>query len=203
MYIDDGSVGDSGEPAIGVDGHESFEQDGVGYEQDGLVDTVGDHWYDTATQDDGAITVATAHGQVDIGPGTVDTDDDGRLDTAVVHDAQGDTVLYTDSDGDGRADVATELTPDGGVVIADHTADGWTQTQQGHLDANGRYDVDDSAPHPFTPPVDQEQPAVPESTPDSPDDAHWTSWTGSFSDAGSAAGVVRIDNATGQWISQN
>ena len=78
-----------------------------------------------------------------------------------MHDSHGDTVLYTDSHGDGQADVATEITPDGQVVIADHTADHqWTEVQHGHLDANGKYVDDGTGGTPFTPPVDAPQQPV-------------------------------------------
>lgn len=150
------------------------------------------------------ITVDTANGQHGIGPATVDTNDDGRPDTAVVHDAQGDTVLYTDSHGTGQADVATELTPDGHVVIADHTgAEQWTVVERGHLDANGQFESDGTTGGEFTPPLD------------AADDQTWSNTDGdesgwaapfrrtAFSEAGSAQGVVRIDATTGQWISQN
>jgi hypothetical protein len=174
---DDGSAGDPGELNLDVDGHE--------YEDSALTD-----W-----SSDDHMLVDTDHGAVDIGPATVDTDADGHLDTAVVHDAQGDTVLYTDSDGDGHADVATELTPDGQVIIADHSAADheWAQSQHGHLTADGGYQVDGEAERPFTPPVGA----------DAADDGAWSGWAGAFSDAGSAPGVVRIDATTGQWISQN
>lgn len=179
MYIDDGSPEDAGELNLdggGIDGSVE-DTDVVAHE---------DHWYDPAPE----LTVDTADGDLHVGPATVDTDGDGHDDTAVVHDAQGDTVLYTDTDGDGHADVATELRPDGSVVIADHTAHGWTTTQRGHL-ADGRYEVDSEEQAPFVPPL----------PPDPAADAQWASW--SFSEAGSAPGVVRIDDTTGQWISQN
>jgi hypothetical protein len=174
---DDGSAGDPGELNID-DGHEYAEQSA-------LTD-----W----TADD-QMLVDTDHGQVDIGPATVDTDDDGHLDTAVVHDAQGDTVLYTDSDGDGHADVATELTPSGEVIIADHSAADheWAQSQHGHLTQDGQYQVDSESDRSFTPPVGAA----------AAEDSAWSGWAGAFSDAGSATGVVRIDATTGQWISQN
>ncbi|HEX4704615.1 MAG TPA: hypothetical protein VH352_20980 [Pseudonocardiaceae bacterium] len=154
------------------------------------------------------ITVDTANGPHDIGPATVDTNNDGRPDTAVVHDANGDTILYTDSHGDGQADVATELTPDGQVVIADHTGPHeWTEVQRGHLDATGGYQLDTESGAEFTPAVG------PEPAQDTPDDQHWSGgarhqsdesgWAAAFSDSGSAQGVVRIDATTGQWISRN
>lgn len=150
----------------------------------------------------GDITVDTTNGPVNVGPATVDTNDDGHPDTAVVHDAHGDTVLYTDSHGDGKADVATVLTPDGQVVIADHTGDHqWTEVQHGHIGSDGRYTEDGSADSPFTPPVAADAPS--QEVVDAADDRHWSGWAGAFSEAGSAQGVVRIDSATGQWISQN
>lgn len=146
------------------------------------------------------ISVDTTNGPVKVGPATVDTNNDGRPDTAIVHDSHGDTVLYTDSHGTGQADVATEITPDGQVVIADHTADHqWTEVQHGHLDANGKYVDDGTGGTPFTPPVDAPQQPVR----DVADDQHWSGWAGAFSETGSAQGVVRIDSATGQWISRN
>jgi hypothetical protein len=186
VYIDDGSPEEPGELNFDVDGH---VEDSVGGGDLPGLPLHGDHWFDQAPD----LSVDTADGDVHIGAATVDTDGDGRNDTAVVHDQQGDTVLYTDTDGDGHADVATELRPDGSVVIADHTAEGWTRTQSGHLTADGQYQVDSDTPAPFTPPVGA----------DAAEDAQWAGWSGSFSDAGSAAGVVRIDNTTGQWISQN
>ncbi|HEY1570629.1 MAG TPA: hypothetical protein VGG05_04735 [Pseudonocardiaceae bacterium] len=195
MYIDDGSADDSAELNLEVDG--DTEQHGPDYEQDaiGLVDSVDEHFFGGAPH----ILVDTPDGPAVAGEATIDTNDDGRLDTAVVHDAHGDTVLYTDSDGNGSADVATELTPDGEVVVADHTDDGWMQTQHGHLTADGGYQLDDSGEHPFVPPVGDATPAGR----DIADDRHWTGWAGALTDAGSAPGVVRIDATTGQWISQN
>jgi hypothetical protein len=171
------------DPVDGADGTAPAE---LSYGQDGPLD--GDLWLDTG------------HGETPLGPATVDTDGDGRDDTALVHDGQGDTVLYTDSDGDGHVDVATELRPDGEVVIADRAADDvWTTVQRGHLDLTGGYRVDDSAPTPFAPPADADGPRVT----DTADDAHWAGWSGTFSETGAAAGVVRTDTATGQWISNN
>jgi hypothetical protein len=167
----------------------------------------------------GSISVDTAHGQVGAGPATVDTDDDGRPDTAVVHDANGDTVLYTDGDGDGRADIATEISPDGQVVIADHTGDHeWAEVQRGHLTADGQFAQDATTSGPFTPPVNADAPAgdsAGDSAGDTAADEQWAAgddgtesgWAsafhGGFSATGSAQGVVRIDATTGQWISRN
>jgi hypothetical protein len=123
-----------------------------------------------------------------------------------VHDSHGDTVLYTDGNHDGRADIATEITPDGQVVIADHTGDHeWTEVEHGHLTAGGRYQQDGTANSPFTPPVDEQQDS--QVMGQLADDKHWagteSGWAGAFSETGSAQGVVRIDANTGQWISQN
>jgi len=181
-------------------------------EYDAHDDAVGQAHYDQATgqwidvggdQHD-TISVDTASGQHTVAPATVDTNDDGRPDTAVVHDAQGDTVMYTDSNGDSQADVATEFTPDGQVVIADHSGPGqWTVAEHGHLDADGQFHQDTTAGGEFTPPVD------------AADDQAWSNTDGdesgwaapfsrtAFSETGSAQGVVRIDATTGQWISQN
>ncbi|HEY0808366.1 MAG TPA: hypothetical protein VGD84_25080 [Pseudonocardiaceae bacterium] len=191
MFIDDGAD------------HEYAEQENYSYAEDGVLEGVA---VDAA--DDGhLVTVDTAYGTHVIGPATIDTNHDGHPDTAVVHDAQGDTVLYTDTHGDGQADVATELTPDGQVVIADHTGPHqWTEVQHGHLDGNGQYHQDSTGSGTFTPPV----PAA-----DTADDQHWSDTDGNesgwaapfsrtaFSETGSAQGVVRIDATTGQWISQN
>lgn len=155
------------------------------------------------------MTVDTPDGQRHhIGPATVDTNADGRPDTAVVHDGQGDTVLYTDSHGDGHADVATEFTPDGQVVIAEVTGGGtgtdqWTVAEHGHLAADGQFHADDTAGGDFTPPLD---PAADQTWTDT--DGDESGWAApftkvAFSEAGSAQTVVRIDDATGQWISQN
>jgi hypothetical protein len=175
--------------------------------QQAHYDASSGQWIDNATTAAAVhtsdITVDTPNGAHNIGPATVDTDNDGRPDTAVVHAANGDTVLYTDSQGDGQADVATEFTPDGQVVIAEHTGQGqWTEVERGHLAADGSYQRDSGAAGEFTPPVG-----------DTPDDKHWTSsdssssddsgWAAAFSDSGSAQGVVRIDATTGQWISRN
>jgi hypothetical protein len=194
------------------------EYDAAGDEtQQAHYDATTGHWIDvtptdgstaptdpTVQQAQGAdtITVDTTNGPVKIGPATVDTNNDGRPDTAVVHDSHGDTVLYTDSHGTGQADVATEITPDGEVVIADHTGEHeWTEVQHGHLTADGQYATESTGATPFTPPVPeaaQQQPVQ-----DVADDRHWSGWAGAFSETGSAQGVVRIDSATGQWISQN
>ena len=150
------------------------------------------------------ITVDTANGQHGIGPATVDTNDDGHPDTAVVHDAKGDTVLYTDSKGDGQADVATELTPDGQVVIAEHTGAGqWTVVEHGHLTADGQLKADDTAGGEFAPPLDA---AADQAWSDTDgDESGWAAPFSrtAFSETGSAQGVVRIDATTGQWISRN
>ncbi|HKN95952.1 MAG TPA: hypothetical protein VJX10_02450 [Pseudonocardiaceae bacterium] len=195
MYIDDGSADESAELNLDVDG--DAEHDGLDFESDaiGLVDSVDEHFFGGAPH----VVVDTADGPVVVGEATIDTNDDGRMDTAVVHDAQGDTVLYTDADGNDIADVATELSPDGEVVIADHTDDGWMQAQHGHLTADGQYQIDDRGQHPFTPPVGDDTPSVR----DTADDRHWRGWAGALTEAGSAPGVVRIDATTGQWISQN
>lgn len=128
------------------------------------------------------IHVDTPKGEIDAGPASVDSDRDGRNDTVIVHDDQGDTVLYTDTNGDGEADVATLVASDGHTETLRHTG-----------------------PHQWTPASD---------TPDPASDQHWTKGTGDFDGgAGSfdaalargrlAEGVVRIDTATGQWISPN
>ncbi len=172
----------------------SYDEQGA-QEQQAHYDPVSGRWIDVAPSPDGSLTVDTAAGDVRIGPATVDTNNDHHADTAVVHDAQGDTVLYTDTDGDGRADVATELRPDGGVVIAGHTDAGeWATQQQGHLDADGDYQVDSTDRTTFVPPVAGHQAGR-----DAADDGDWG---GGFTVTGVTA-VVRIDAATGQWISRN
>lgn len=180
MYIDDGGAGEPVELGMDVDGH---DEQPISYDHD------ADH----------DIVVDTEDGPVDVGPATVDTDGDGHPDTVIVHDVNGDTTAYTDADGDGHADIATEFTPDGEVIVAEHTDHGWLQTQRGELTADGGYT---SLPtdEPFTPPV----PAVDDqSTAAAADDAYWGGWAGAFSETGSAQGVVRIDSTTGQWISRN
>ncbi|HJP79666.1 MAG TPA: hypothetical protein VJ914_35675 [Pseudonocardiaceae bacterium] len=152
------------------------------------------------------IMVDTPTGEHSAGPATVDTNHDGKPDTAVVTDANGDTIMYTDSTGDGQADVATEITPDGHVVIADHTGPGtWTETQTGHLDGNGQYQQDGGAGGAFDPQVSG-APAQ-SNLMDAASDEHWGGAQGdAVSDTASAftgQGVVRIDAVTGQWISPN
>jgi hypothetical protein len=224
----DGSVVDAVSVDTGDGGHLVYSDE----DHDGTADLVTEYdeqgdptrhaHYDTDTgrwidgsADAGSITVDTAAGDLNIGPATVDTDHDGTPDTAVVHDENGDTVLYTDRHGTGRADIATELTPDGQVIIADHTGDHeWTRTRHGSIGDDGHYTGDGAAAAPFTPPVGAD--AIPEDAPatdavvdavDAAADEHWTGgdsgWAGAFSAAGSARGVVRIDATTGQWISQN
>jgi hypothetical protein len=195
VYIDDGGADEPAELNLDVDG--AAGHDGLDYEHDaiGLVDSVDEQFFGGAPH----VTVDTTDGPVTVGEATIDTDGDGRLDTALVHDAHGDTVMYTDADGDHTADVATELSPDGEVVIADHTDDGWMQTQRGHLTADGQYQVDDGGEHPFAPPVGNDTPSVR----DTADDRHWSGWAGALTEVGSAPGVVRIDATTGLWISQN
>lgn len=185
MYIDDdGSAGDAGELNIDVDGHQE-----AGLDYTGLAD-----------QD---MVLDTDHGSFDIGPATVDTSGDGHADTVMAHDVYGDTVLYTDSTGDGHADIATELTPDGDVIIADHTDHGWLTTQHGDLDVHGEYHAGTGG-EPFTPPVPEgDDPITEQAATDAADDAYWSGWAGAFTETGSAPGVVRIDSTTGQWISRN
>jgi hypothetical protein len=182
-----------------------YDQHGDVTEQAHYDDATG-QWIDTSidshdaglaatTHETGTVTVDTPAGQVDIGHATVDTNGDGTPDTAVVHDADGDTILYTDSHGTGQADIATELTPDGQVIIANHTGDHeWTQTRHTAIGEDGQLAGDGAA---FTPPVGADAAA----------DEHWdgdrSGWAAAFSNTGSAQGVVRIDATTGQWISQN
>lgn len=183
-WLDDGPAQD---PTAGADG-QAADQAGT-----------------TATA---TISVDTPDGPRGIGPATVDTNDDGHPDTAVVHDANGNTVLYTDSHGTGQADVATEITPDGHVVIAEHTGPHrWTTVERGHLES-GQYQRDAQAGGEFTPTVGADGSGVR----DTADDANWgadaaasdeSGWAGAFSGRGSAQGVVRIDANTGQWISSN
>lgn len=168
-----------------------------GQQQQAHYDPATGRWIDVSPSADRSLTVDTADGGVRIGPATVDTNNDHQPDTAVVHDAQGDTVLYTDTDGDGRADVATELRPDGEVVIADHTDPGeWATRQQGHLDSSGDFQVDSTDRSTFVPPVAANQAAGRDAADDS-------QWGGAFGATGPASAVVRIDAATGQWISRN
>lgn len=150
------------------------------------------------------IMVDTPTGEHSVGPATVDTNHDGKPDTAVVTDANGDTIMYTDSTGDGQADVATEITPDGHVVIADHTGPGaWTETQTGHLDGNGQYQQDGGAGGAFDPQVGG-APAQ-SNVMDAASDAHWSTEGHTAEETGNVfgRGVVRIDAVTGQWISPN
>jgi hypothetical protein len=217
----DGSVVDAVAVDTGDGGHLVYSDgnhDGTAdlvteYDQQGdqtrqaHYDAATGRWIDT-NADAGSITVDTRGGDMNIGPATVDTNHDGTPDTAVVHDENGDTILYTDSHGTGRADIATELTPDGQVIIADHTGDHeWTRTKHGHLGDNGRYTGDGDAAVPFTPAVGADATPADTTTADAAADEHWgggfSGWAGAFSDAGSAQGVVRIDATTGQWISQN
>ena len=166
-----------------------------------------------------SISVDTANGEVSLGPATVDSNNDGTPDTVVVHDANGDTILYTDTNGDGQADVATEITPDGHVITADHTGDHqWTEVETGHLDSDGTYHKDASADSPFEPQTGATGGSS--NVTDASSDEHWgglggnadhasgsgsasSLWHGAFGSNGSASGVVRIDSATGQWISRN
>ena len=174
------------------------------------------------------ISVDTANGDVNLGAATVDSNNDGTPDTVVVHDANGDTILYTDTNGDGQADVATEITADGHVITADHTGDHqWTEVETGHLDPDGTYHKDASADSPFDPQTGAGAGGSSNVT-DASGDEHWgglfggaagaagsaadhaasgnpasSVWHGAFGSNGSASGVVRIDSATGQWISPN
>ncbi|HWC80217.1 MAG TPA: hypothetical protein VG756_09670 [Pseudonocardiaceae bacterium] len=178
-----------------------------------------------------SISVDTATGEVSLGPATVDSNSDGTPDTVVVHDANGDTILYTDTNGDGQADQAVEISPDGHVVTAEHTGDHeWTETETGHLDAQGQYHEDSTASGSFTPEVGPAESGPDGSSPsgavsDAAGDEHWGDLGGaaghpgpgaapSAAAAGSAdgfwhgspnsgSGVVRIDAGTGQWISPN
>jgi hypothetical protein len=169
---DDGAAGEPDE--LGTDSYDEPEMSYDSYDSDMVVDT--------------------DHGPVTIGPATVDTDGDGHADTTVVHDVNGDTVLYTDAAHDGHADIATEFTPDGQVIVADHTDHGWVEAR--HTTLEGASEPTDGT---FTPPV----PATDDTVTAAADDAYWSGWAGAFSDAGSAQGVVRIDATTGQWISSN
>lgn len=153
------------------------------------------------------IMVDTPTGEHSAGPATVDTDHDGKPDTAVVTDANGDTIMYTDTNGDGQADVATEITPQGQVVIADHTGPHtWTEEQTGHLDGSGQYHQDGGQGGAFDPQVgasSQQSNLV-----DAASDERWATEADAqtASDTASAftgQGVVRIDALTGQWISPN
>lgn len=158
------------------------------------------------------ISVDTSTGEHSIGPATVDTNHDGRPDTAVVTDANGDTVMYTDTHGDGQADVATEITADGHVIIAEHTGTHqWTEVQTGHLDGTGQYHQDAGASGSFEPPLGSSA-APAHATQDTASDQYWSTApavSGSVDDgtdgvsAFNGHGVVRIDAATGQWISPN
>ena len=178
------SAGSSDAPQAGSDPSAASTGDGSGTGQTIMVDTpTGEH---------------------SVGPATVDTNHDGKPDTAVVTDANGDTIMYTDSNGDGQADVATEITPDGHVVIAEHTgAHAWTDEQTGHLDGSGQYHQDGGGGGAFDPQTgaQQEQSNVV----DAASDEHWSSdaATSAAASAFSGQGVVRIDAVTGQWISPN
>jgi hypothetical protein len=174
-----------------------------------------------------SISVDTEDGTRDLGPATVDTNADGTPDTAVVHDANGDLIMYTDTDGDGHADVAVEISPTGEVVIAQHTGDHeWTEVEKGHLDANGGYVKDAGASGGFDPQLGVQSGAtahwVDDRTSDAAADAYWSAASpqpepadtpdaaavNGVDEAFGAAftrgqGVVRIDAATGQWMSPN
>jgi hypothetical protein len=150
------------------------------------------------------IMVDTSSGEHGVGPATVDTNHDGKPDTAVITDANGDTIMYTDANGDGQADVATEISPDGHVVIADHTgAHSWTDEQTGHLDGSGQYHQDGGEGGAFDPQVGAA--ATQSNLVDAASDAHWSGEEEAGESAGNVfgRGVVRIDAVTGQWISPN
>lgn len=194
-----------------------IDTDGSG-QDDGSGSAAGDAGHGGGAE---SMSVDTPGGERNIGPATVDTTNSGHPDTAVVHDGNGDTIMYTDTNGDGQADVATEITPDGHVVIAEHTgAHQWTVVEKGHLDGDGRYHSDGEASGPFDPQV-----GTPAAEPggssgqDVADDHYWTAEqaattagaeaeTATISQAvnsmfGAGQGVVRIDSGTGQWISPN
>ncbi|WP_253771869.1 hypothetical protein [Goodfellowiella coeruleoviolacea] len=135
------------------------------------------------------MTVDTGDGPQQVGPATEDSDGDGVADTAVVRDDDGDVWLFTDVDGDGQADSAIEMTRDGQVTTSQHTGDGdWTVVEQGHIDEQGKYVTDSTGGR-------------------SSDEIGWddeTTSAGQSSSGGATfGGVVRIDSATGQWISPN
>src|SRR5437588_5815666 len=94
----------------------------------------------------GEIVVDTPEGGKNAGPATEDTDGDGRPDTAVGQDDKGDTWLYTDTNGDGHAEVAVEITGSGEVTVFQHSGEHqWTESEHGHLDAEGHYTQDKAA----------------------------------------------------------
>lgn len=142
-----------------------------------------DHSADTVSGG-GDIRVDTADGTVDAGRPTVDSDGDGKDDTAIVHVSDGSTVLYTDVDGDGSADLATVIGADGSTETLRHTGEHeWTPVDGEQRDAGSSGGGGDA-----------DQPTDPTS------DEFWGTVSGS---SASAAGVVRIDATTGQWISPN
>ncbi|HEX3614164.1 MAG TPA: hypothetical protein VHU88_20940 [Sporichthyaceae bacterium] len=190
--------------------------------------TAGDPTAASTGDGDGSgetISVDTPSGEHSIGPATVDTNHDGKPDTAVVTDANGDTIMYTDTTGDGQADVATEITADGHVIIAEHTGEHtWTEEQTGHLDGSGQYHQDAGASGSFDPQLGATGSALSggPATQDAASDRFWSTAPsvgtpshgsdGSVDGAQDASdsvsafnghGVVRIDAATGQWISPN
>lgn len=141
----------------------------------------------------GTIMVDGPDGEHSVGPATADANNDGTPDTAVVHDAQGDIILYTDTNNDGHADYAAQISPDGHVVVAEHTGDHqWTEIKHGHRDASGHYVSDGAASGPFTPQFD--------TSADGSSDQHWAAQPTDGSGA-TANGVVQFDASTGQWIS--
>jgi hypothetical protein len=155
------------------------------------VEAVGPHGGDVpggAPRHPGDLVVDTPEGGKNAGPTTEDTDGDGRPDTALGADDNGDTWLYTDTDGDGRADVAVEISGAGEVTVFRHAGDQpWIESEHGHLDADGHYNQDGTA---GGTPVDPTH------------DSIWDEATSTGPD-GYVGGVVRIDSATGQWISLN
>jgi hypothetical protein len=176
---------------IGGDGH-VVEQARFDPNTGQWVEVVGPHGTDAAgdgPRHPGDIVVDTPEGGKNAGPATEDTDGDGRPDTAVGHDDKGDTWLYTDTDGDGRADVAVEITGTGEVTVFQHASDHqWTESERGHLDADGHYSQD----------------ATTGTTPTDPaDDSIWDETPPSGTGGRYVEGVVRIDSTTGQWISLN
>lgn len=145
--------------------------------------TGGDHRSET-------IVVDTKDGHKDVGPPTEDTDGDGVPDTAVVRDADGNTWLYTDTHHSGHADLATEITPTGQVIMSERTGDNdWTEVERGHLDRNGQF-VPDSQ-NGASQPVRADH------------DSFWDSAAQPGGGQQEPSGVLRIDAATGQWVSGN
>jgi hypothetical protein len=113
------------------------------WDRDAQLSTHADHAYATSDGKPEDITITTSKGTIDAGVATVDANGDGKLDTATVTQPDGTTILATDITGDGKADILTEFDTKGNVEILHRTGESdWTETEKGHLDANGQYHKD-------------------------------------------------------------